>query len=139
MPVVLSLSRNAFSNPWLASQAFIRSAASLSRLEWEMKMRAIRRFPFQACLIFCSSVGFVRNSDFDIFDIINNERTNLLLENSLRYCNCLRTQTHLALGAPHFCVRRFEFEEKNLSQDLRSLQRKVGCLQSCSSSISAIS
>jgi hypothetical protein len=33
MPDVLSKSRNAVSNPWLASQAFIRAAASSSRLE----------------------------------------------------------------------------------------------------------
>src|SRR5580658_4199617 len=45
MPVNLSLSRNAFSKPWLASHAFIRAARSLSRLECETKMRAIRRFP----------------------------------------------------------------------------------------------
>lgn len=38
--MVWSLSRNEFWNPWHASHAFIRSAASLSRLEWEMKMRA---------------------------------------------------------------------------------------------------
>jgi hypothetical protein len=44
MPAVLSKSRNVVANPWLASQLFIRAANSSSRLEWEMKIRAMRRF-----------------------------------------------------------------------------------------------
>jgi len=34
-----------FSNPWALSQAFIRLAGSSSRLECEMKMRAVRHRP----------------------------------------------------------------------------------------------
>src|SRR5215469_10588532 len=41
MPVVLSLSRNADSNPTPASQAFIWAASSSSALECEMKIRAM--------------------------------------------------------------------------------------------------
>jgi hypothetical protein len=47
-PRLVSKSRNVVSNFSHSSQDFIRAAAPLSRFECEMKMRAIRRFPFQS-------------------------------------------------------------------------------------------
>ena len=51
--------------------------------------------------MFAALQAFLPRSDIDIFDIIYDERTNLLLERITGRCNRLRAQAHLALAALH--------------------------------------